>query len=85
MRLRVSSTCSRKLSQSWSGQSLSTVASAEMKVLFECGNRMLGRIDLVAMGWDKVDAHAVGPDVGFKGLGTLIVHDIERWCISTCI
>ncbi len=31
MRLRVSSTCSRKLSQSWSGQSLSTVASAEMK------------------------------------------------------
>ncbi len=31
MRLRVSSTCGRKSSLSWSGQSLSTVASAEMK------------------------------------------------------
>ncbi len=54
-------------------------------MLFECGNRTLGRIDSVVMGRDKVDVHAVGPDMGFDGLGTLIVYVIECWCISTCI
>ncbi len=44
---------------------------------------MLGLIDLVVMGQDEVDVHAVGSDVGFNSLGTLIVHDIEHWCIST--
>jgi hypothetical protein len=38
-------------------------------MLFECGNHTLGRIDLVVMGRNKVDVHAVAPDVALTALG----------------
>ncbi len=86
MRLKVVSTCFRKSSQSWSGQSLSTVVSVEMKCFLNVAIAHLVALTWWLWGRDQVDVHALGPgDVGFDSLGTLIVHDIERWCVSICI
>ncbi len=50
-------------------------------MLFESCNRAFGGIDLVIVGWDKVDFHMVALDVCSDSLGAFIVHNVERGCI----
>jgi hypothetical protein len=70
---KVSSTCGRNLSQSWRGQSISTVASAAMK----CGNGALGGICLMVVQGGKLDVDCFGPDVLLDRGGTLVVKYIQ--------
>jgi len=52
-------------------------------MLLEGSNRAFSCIDMVIVGGNEVDVHAVALDVGFNCLGAFVVHDIERGHIST--
>ncbi len=54
-------------------------------MLFESCDPVFGGVDLVIVGWDKVDVHMVVLDVCFNGLGEFVVHCIEPGCIPAGI
>jgi hypothetical protein len=60
------------------------VARAEIKCSLKIATAHLG-VDLVIVGWDKVDVHMVALDVCFDSLGAFIVHNTERGRIPTGI
>ncbi len=47
-------------------------------MLLERCNYTFAGVDLVIVGWDKVDVNMVASDVHLNGLGTFIIHNVER-------
>ncbi len=54
-------------------------------MILEHCNCAFGNVDAVIVGWDEGDVHMVALDVRFDGLGTFIVHNLERGCIPAGI
>ncbi len=54
------------------------------EVVFEGLNGTFGGIDLVIVGFDKLDGTILGCDNSLNGHCGLVIGDVEGWCISFC-